>query len=254
MMDFLNKLFISTIAEDAEKIIRGYHTGAEVSEFCTASNMDGADFTYWDGIARRKISCAAQSIFHAPFNELNPSAIDPKAVKLAQDRFNQAYRLASGYGIRRMVVHSGYIPQIYFKNWFHDRSVEFWKIYMADKSDDFFIMIENVLDDEPRTLESIAADISDPRVGICLDIGHANTMSDVPLEQWIDRLAPYTAHFHIHNNDKKRDMHWELGKGAIDMEHILRYILNKVPRATITIENICCEPSMLWLSEHGFLQ
>ena len=42
-------------------------------------------------------------------------------------RFRQTVQAALALGIRRIVVHSGYIPLVYFQEWFTARSVEFWR-------------------------------------------------------------------------------------------------------------------------------
>lgn len=49
---------------------------------------------------------------------------------------------------------------------------------MASKPADFRLYIENVLEDEPFMLTNMMKKISDPRIGLCLDTGHANAMTD----------------------------------------------------------------------------
>ena len=59
------------------------------------------------------------------FNELYPAAIDPQIQRIAYKRYEQAYHLAKDvYGIEKMVVHSGYVPRIYYKQWHHEKSQE----------------------------------------------------------------------------------------------------------------------------------
>ena len=151
-------------------------------------NMDEGFATY-DPIAREKMRHADRFVLHAPFNELCPSAIDPLVLDIARRRYAQAFQLADGYGIRRMVVHSGYVPLVYFKEYFVERSVEFWRAYLADKPDDFSINIENVLEDEPDMLIDIARGVDDPRFKLCFDIGHANiTKNGLDIMEWTQRV------------------------------------------------------------------
>jgi endonuclease IV len=152
--DIKNRLYLSTVAEDAAPTAAEYRLGLELAEFCTASNMD-EDFAYWDTVAREKMKSADRLILHAAFNELCPAAIDPMVLEIAKKRYNQAYELAASYGIHRMVVHSGYVPFVYFKEYFVERSVNFWREFLSDKPADFTVVLENVLEDEPLMLMEI---------------------------------------------------------------------------------------------------
>ena len=91
-MNIQKKLYLATIAEDAHLLASHYNLGIEVNEFCTAANMD-LDFARWDAKARANMAGIKRFVFHAPFNEIHPSAIDPKARRLAMDRLEQAYQL-----------------------------------------------------------------------------------------------------------------------------------------------------------------
>ena len=55
----------------------------------------------------------------------------------------------------RMVVHSGFLPIMYFDEWHVKQSIEFWTEYMQDKPDYFNIYIENVFDPNPEPLVEI---------------------------------------------------------------------------------------------------
>ncbi|HML38802.1 MAG TPA: TIM barrel protein [Bacillota bacterium] len=253
-MDIRERLYVATMADDAVQIAEEYGIGLEIDEFCTAANMDAENFDLVDRSARKKMEGASRHIFHAPFNELFPSAIDPMALRLAYQRLNQAYELAKQYGISRMVVHSGYVPYVYFKSWFLERSVEFWRTFMADKPEDFHIMIENVLEDEPHTLAKLIGAIGDRRVRACLDIGHANCTTSLDLMEWVRALGPCLSHVHIHNNCREYDNHDPLGRGDIDMDLILKGLMQHAAAgATYTIENLKCADSLKWLSENGWI-
>lgn len=253
-MNLINRLYVGTIALDAVEAAMEYGIGLEIDEYCTAANMDPDQFGPTDLMVKEKMTYSKRHIFHAPFNELSPAAIDPKALELAYQRLEQAYRLANGYGINRMVVHSGYIPQVYYKNWFYERSIDFWDTFMDGKPMDFHIMIENVLEDEPCTLAETIKTLGDPRIGACLDFGHANCSSDLDLIEWVRVLGPWITHIHLHNNDKIYDRHWDLGRGCIDIKRILESVRDWVPGdVTYTIENEECRNSMCWLAENGWI-
>jgi len=248
------KLYVATIALDAVSVARDYKLGIEIDEFCTASNMDGENFPAIDKDVREKMSVSEKHIIHAPFNELFPAAVDPLALDLAYQRFEQVYELAKEHGINRMVVHTGYVPFLYFKSWFLERSVEFWQKFMRDKPENFYIMIENVLEDEPHSLAKMIENIGDKRVRACLDIGHANCKSKLDLMEWVETLGPWMSHVHLHNNDMNDDCHWSLGKGNIDMNRIIEGMkINSHIDLTYTVENSKCRESIQWLVKNGWL-
>lgn len=251
--DLSEKIYIATISDDGPTVASHHCLGIELDVFCEAAKMDEPNFTEADQLAKMKLSSAPRAIFHAPFAEIYPSAIDPLVVEIAEKRLNQAYRLASGYGIKCMVVHGGFLSNVYFEVWFHARSVEFWKRFMADKPNDFNIYIENVLEEKPDILLDIVSEINDPRIKLCLDLGHAFSQSQISLTQWVDAYAPYLGHVHTHNNNGKWDEHRPLGDGDIPMEEMICYIAERSPNATYTVESLSSEPSVRWLIERGFL-
>ena len=247
-----NNFYISTVATDAVETAKKYGFGLEIAEFCTALNMD-IGFDYWDGVVREKMAGVDRFTFHAPFNELCPSAIDPLILEVAHKRYNQAYALMRGYGVNKMVVHSGYLPHVYFKDYFVERSVRFWREFLNDKHDDFSLCIENVLEDTPDILIRIVNEVSDSRMGICLDVGHANTVvSDKPVLEWIDEAAPFLSHVHIHNNYREYDNHNPVGDGLIDYVAAMESLLGKRPDVSVTIESLDAEKTASWLCENGF--
>jgi sugar phosphate isomerase/epimerase len=253
MESIKSRLHISTVAPDARRTALEFGLGIELAEFCTARNMD-TDFARWDGSARANLEGIANAVFHAPFNELCPAAIDPKILETAKNRYAQAYALMRSYGINKMVVHSGYVPLIYFKEFFAERSVEFWREFLRDKPEDAAFFLENVLEDEPDLLRGIVEGVDDPRFRLCVDIGHANTIvSELPVAAWIDRCAPVLGHVHLHNNYRAWDHHNALDDGTIDMRAALRQLADAAPGVTYTIESRRNRASVLWLAEEGFL-
>jgi sugar phosphate isomerase/epimerase len=247
------RLYLSTIAGDAAETAKQFNMGLEVAEFCTASNMD-KDFAEWDAIVKNKMKSADRFVMHAPFNELCPAAIDPLVLEIASKRYQQAYALAKSYKISRIVVHSGYVPFVYFKGYFVERSIAFWRDYLSDKPEDFHIAVENVLEDSPNELIEIVKGVDDPRFRLCFDVGHANiTKNGISMEEWTKAVLPYLGHVHLHNNNGWPDAHAALGDGNIDMEALLTQIIQGQPGATLTIESIESRSSVNWLIDKGFL-
>ena len=117
------------------------------------------------------------------------------------------------------------------------------------------LALENVMESSPETLVQIAAGVDDPRLSLCLDVGHANTcVSTTPPLDWVAPMSPWLRHVHLHNNEGDTDLHQPLGEGSIPMEAVLDAVLREAPEATFTIENQDCLPSLVWLAEKGYIE
>lgn len=249
-----SRISIATCCPKWKQIAGEFHVAIELDQFCQAKNMDSPIVERITPVIRRDLEEFPGAVFHAPFNELFPAAIDPKARKLAMDRYLQAAELARSFGIRKMVVHSGWIPHVYFKEWHIPRSAEFWAGFMEHQPEDFHLSIENVLDDEPEMMAEIVRRMNDPRVGICYDVGHANIVSREGQDRWMEVLAPYLNHLHIHNNGGKRDEHKGLTEGTLDIERLLDHVIeNCSEETTVTCEILAGKESFTWLEEKGYL-
>lgn len=91
-------------------------------------------------------------------------------------------------------------------------------------------------------------------MGLCLDVGHVNAYSRVPVLTWLERCAPDIQHFHIHNNAGDADTHSGLTEGTIPMEPLLRAVAEKCPKATVTLELPQGEGAVRWLEDHIFTE
>jgi len=246
-------LHLSTIGDGAAALAREHGFGLEIAEFSYAVNMD-TDFSRWEAITRENLSGIKHRIFHAPYNELCPAAVDPLVSEVTQRRLEQAYTLMRSFDINRMVVHSGYIPHIYFKDWFVARSVEFWQEYLRDKPADFSLLLENAFEESPDILRDIIEKTCDARFQFCLDIGHAGgAFSKTPVMRWVELTAPVLAHVHIHNNYHTEDIHNPPGDGMIDIQAVMTNIMALRPTATYTAETADLHSAVAWFHHHGFL-
>ena len=238
-----------------------YGLGLEIAEYCISDNLD-MNFAETDALVRQKIAGFDDLIFHAPYNELYPSAIDPKAVELARLRYDQAYAIAESYGAKKIVIHSGFVPMIYYPGYFAVRSIEFWKDFLDSHPGDMVLCLENVMETEPDTLLEIVEKVGSPRFRLTYDVGHAfvtthpsnNLNPKLDICEWLERCAPLISHFHIHNNLGRFDTHDPLNDGAIDMESFLSRAVELCPDATFTVECMESGDCARWLSEKGFLE
>lgn len=259
------QLYLSSIAEDAPVIARQYDLGIELAQFCTAAFLDppGAFFLPPDEslalfLQRSLSGCLAASnrfVLHGPFNELTPAAIDPLVVDITEKRYRQAIDKALALGCKKLVLHAGFVPLVYYPEWFVARSVEFWKKLILDVPDTLTVCLENVMEPEPSMLLDIVCAVDSPRLRVCLDLGHANTSaSRKPPEAWLLACEPYLSHVHLHNNNGDRDLHAPLFDGVMDIAALLRKLDALAPAASVTLELSSCAGSVQWLIDQGLLE
>lgn len=243
------RLFLSTIADDAVQTAREFGLGVELAQFCLAENMDKTPPD-----VQKSLDAALEvprRVLHAPFAELCPAAIDPLVREVAKRRFLQAAALAKRYGAEKMVVHSGFIPLVYYPEWFAPQSAAFWREFLNDV-DGLTLCVENVMETSPDALRQIAEQVNDPRLRICFDVGHAFCQSG-ELAPWLDALAPYSSHVHLHNNHGTFDEHLGLPDGTLDMAAVIRQLEALAPQATYTLEVRSARASVEWLLKEGLL-
>ena len=243
------RIYLSTTAPDAAGVARRFGLGLEIAEFCTAWNMD-QEYAKTDAAVRNQLAGIQNRLLHGPFNELFPCAIDPEARALAARRYRQAIALAKQYGARKVIFHGGYNPWIYYPVWYTEQSILFWKEFLKEDPG-VEILLENVLEEQPHMLPDIIRGVGDPRLRMCLDIGHAHAYSKASVQAWLEEGAPYIRHFHIHNNDGSWDTHNALFDGTIPMRAFLRQAEQLCPDATFTLELMEAEPSVRWLLEES---
>lgn len=243
------KIYLSTIASDAVPVAGEHGFGLEIAEYCTAWNMDEV-FEDVDKAVQTKLKGVPGSLLHAPYNELFPCAIDKRARELAAFRYRQAIDLAKRYGSEKVIIHGGYHPLMYFPVWYVEQSVLFWKEFLREDPG-VEIVLENVLEQEPGWLLDIIRSVDDPRLRMCLDVGHVNAYSHLSVMDWLEECAPYISHFHIHNNDGTADQHNPLDDGRIPMKALFQRIEELCPEATVTLELMKMEFSVKWGKGEG---
>ena len=163
-----DQLFLSTIAPDAAEEARRHGLGLEIAEYCTAWNMD-EQFETTHAAVTKELTGVGRRLLHAPFNELFPCAVDPKARELAALRYRQAIALARRYDARKIVIHGGFNERLYYPCWYTEQSVVFWKDFLKEDPG-VDIVLENVLEERPEMMTGIFREVDSPRLRMCLDV------------------------------------------------------------------------------------
>ena len=125
----MRRFSISELDARAPEFAIGRGLGLEIIGFCTAERMEDENLLASEELRLRPF---ARKSLHAPYYELTPCAIDSLIGRVSLHRYRQAVQTSMRLGIRRMVVHSGYAPQMYFPEWFVPKSIEFWKEFVRE--------------------------------------------------------------------------------------------------------------------------
>lgn len=240
--------YLSTIDPQAQRTAREYGLGLEIADFCIPGTLDDG-FPEADRAVSGKLQGISSRVLHGPFNELFPCAVDPKARELARERFRQAMDLAVRYNASKVVLHGGFNPWLYYSCWYKEQSVLFWKAFLPEIPAGVTVCLENVLEKTPDMLLDIVTGVGSEKIALCLDVGHVNAYSPVPVSQWIDRYGTQLCHLHIHNNDGSADTHSPVNQGTLDIPAIVSQARTVSPGATFTLELPQAEESVRWLAE-----
>ena len=92
------------------------------------------------------------------------------------------------------------------------------------------------------------------RIGLCLDIGHAN-YSRTTIGQWFDQLGEWIRYLHLSDNLGGFDDHLPLGQGNIDWDLINRLWTALGKDVPLTLETGTLEAtreSIAFLRDHHY--
>lgn len=161
---------------------------------------------------------------HGPYLNLAPTSIDKLVKGVAELRYLQGIEAAQKVGARKLVIHSFYDTTTgypgYDRMWLEE-SVKFWATFLdIIKGSGVTILLENVYDRDPATFAELISILDSPHFNTCIDLGHANCLSDFQPGEWIERAAGY--YLHVSDNNGMNDGHLEIGRGNIDYREISR--------------------------------
>lgn len=234
--------------------------GIELAEFGITENMDSKFEEVLPHVLKNAEASPDKTLL-APYNEIFPMAIDPLISEIAYKRYEQSLEYCRRFGATKMIVHSNYIEDLYYSEWFVNRNIDFWNRFLDEHDDDVVICMKNVYEEDPDLILNILRAVDNPRLRMCLDVGYANLTQMTPLD-WLKKCDSYISHYHIHNNfgkvkedgERTIGMHLALGDGTIDMKSFLTLAEELTPDATAAIECNDLEASVSWLKTNGFLR
>ena len=163
---------------------------------------------------------------HGPFYDLSPGAVDPAFRALTVERMRLALVRAAPFSPDSVVFHPGYDPERFAAHrraWLKN-SISTWRQILPQAADipGAWILIENIFERDPSTLAELLDSLPSPPFGFCLDTGHFQVFSDVPLDDWLSALGPHLREVHLHDNHGLTDEHLPPGTGIFDFPHLFQ--------------------------------
>lgn len=161
---------------------------------------------------------------HAPLSDVNIGAINPRMREAALKEILEALDIAYHMGIDLMTVHPGFMSPLAILD--RDTAVQATKeslkaIDARGRDLGIRIALEN-MPEMPVSLAKVPQELLEfmdgTDLGVCFDIGHANTVGNIP-----DFLAikDRFINMHVHDNVGDRDRHMVIGEGNIDFSRWL---------------------------------
>ena len=177
---------------------------------------------------------------HAPMSDVNIGSIHEPMRKSATREIASTIEACSEMGVSLVTIHPGFIGGIAFLDKSMvltqtKRSLTELAPIAADNS------VELVLENMPRGINATcttAAELieltSSTGLGVCFDMGHANTAGQV------DEFLRHSSMFrnvHLHNNDGSWDQHNPIDVGTADVGSVVRDIQQGGYRGNYVIES-----------------
>jgi sugar phosphate isomerase/epimerase len=220
-------------------------------EFLRANNLDVEVMMYDTGwirnFPRAEVKAMGERLeaegvgvsVHGPLFDLNPGSQDTIIRDYTKFNFMRSLNISALLKAKIVVFHLGLnplVPKDYREIWLKT-SMKTWKpVVNHARRLGIVIAIENMFLNAPYLLRKVIDMVDSPNMQVCLDVGHVNVYSAVPLEEWVDVLGKYVVKVHINDNDAQNDLHLAFGEGNVDYRRAYRLLGEKKVRALMTLE------------------
>ncbi len=165
-----------------------------------------------------------QLSLHAPFSDINIGSFNTKIREEAVRQVIEAIHIAVELGMSTVTVHPGFLSPISFPDPKKVMDITRESVQLIDSSIHGLpirVGIENMPDmivTTCRRPDDLVHVIGGTGIGICFDIGHANTTGQIAnFLELKDRFV----NVHLHDNNGKNDHHMPLGSGTVDFDPVL---------------------------------
>ncbi len=162
---------------------------------------------------------------HAPFSDVNIGSFNRRILDESVKQVVEAIEIASELGMGSVTLHPGHLSPISFSE--PEKVLDITKESVKEidaKIGELGIKVgvENMPDMVVTIClkaEDLLHVIEGTDIGICFDVGHANTTGE--MENFL-QLTDKFINVHVHDNDGRSDYHLPLGEGTVDFKSVLR--------------------------------
>ncbi len=201
--------------------------------------LANADTLVLDEIRKRLDEYNLRVTMHGPYMGTSPGSPDEQRRISTVEVYRTALRAAAHLRPVNIVLHAGYNEDRYNGDidWWLHQSMKTWGEVVKEAEDiGVTIAAENIFEKNPFPLRTLSETVGSPRFGICIDTGHLNIFSEIPLEEWFVSIAEHVKEVHIHDNNGSSDEHLPIGEGNIDFTTLFKALKENSPEALLTIE------------------
>ena len=191
---------------------------------------------------------------HGCYIDVNPASGDLLFQELSRLRIKESCDIASYLNADSVVIHSScavFLRGAYLDHW-AGVSAEYFEEIAEEYSLNFYI--ENSMDIDTMPIMELMKRVKNPRIGVCLDLGHVNYSRD-PVEKWFDDLGEHIGYIHLSDNMGRYDDHLPLGDGTVDWDRASRLSRELGKKLIFTLETGSLEnteKSLGFLKDHGY--
>ena len=204
-----------------------------------ASVLDRRDELPLEQVARLFEEDGRSVTLHGPFMDLAPGALDDRIREVTARRLLETMELVPLFRPLSVVFHVGYDDRCYndYRREWLAGSLATWEP-IARRAEGLGVMIslENVYEQTPDMIVALLDSLSSRNMGFCLDVGHQNAFSTMPLAEWLKVLGSRLREVHLHDNNGRGDDHGPIGIGTVAFPTLFAYLVETGLRPLITLE------------------
>jgi sugar phosphate isomerase/epimerase len=199
--------------------------GLELQAFAYPEALEGDWHDLVEEYRAALAPLVGERAMHGPFLDMASGSPDPLINEVVRQRLEQSLEIGAMLSVRTVVFHANFIASIHNERYRSDwttRQVDFWTP-MAERAGQLGVTIalENMWEFDPYIIHEVLRQVDSPALMACLDVGHATLFSSVPLDTWLEVMAPHLVHTHLNNNLGEIDEHMAFDDGVINYHDVL---------------------------------
>lgn len=176
---------------------------------------------------------------HGPFNSLSIASKDEHIAEYSFQSLSAGIEASRVLGSPLMVFHTGFLPQFpptYRQPWLDKFCLKLTQLLDVAAANGILLAMENTYEPDTTLFEEIFARVQHPFLGMCFDTGHASCFARIPPAKWVEQFSEQIVHLHLSDNDGISDLHWDLGKGVVNVSTLIGPLLARGARPSVTFE------------------